>query len=330
MQIVPLQTAHLDEAARLFVARYRQERAVAPALPARHEDPSGVLPLLDRLLGKAPGVAALADGRLCGYLSGFPIANFKGTQRGVFSPVWAHAAVGDDRVAVYRYMYEHLSRQWVAAGCLTHAISLYAQDAEAADIWFRNCFGLLVVDALRPLAPVAGVPPAGVEIRQATAADVDLILPLVEGLGRYLADGPIFLALLEMPTRPEYTEWLAEPAHTLWLALHDGEAIAYIRAQPPTCDVAYVVGDPQTISITGAYTRPEWRGRGVATALLGRVVDWARENGYARCAVDFEAQNIWGSRFWLSHFQPTCHSLMRHVDERITWAHAARPAADAW
>jgi GNAT superfamily N-acetyltransferase len=110
---------------------------------------------------------------------------------------------------------------------------------------------------------------------------------------------------------------LAEPAHTLWLALDEGEAVGYMRSQPAPHDVALVVADPQTLSITGAYTRPAWRGRGIASALLGRIVHWADTHGYTRCAVDFEAQNPLGSRLWLKHFQPVCHSLIRRVDERI-------------
>jgi GNAT superfamily N-acetyltransferase len=68
----------------------------------------------------------------------------------------------------------------------------------------------------------------------------------------------------------------------------------------------------------------------VATALLDRALTWAREAGYVRCAVDFEAMNVVAARFWLRHFRPVCHTLARHLDERITWAHERRPEADIW
>ena len=38
--------------------------------------------------------------------------------------------------------------------------------------------------------------------------------------------------------------------------------------------------------------------------------------GYVRCAVDFEPENVLGARFWLRAFQPVCYSLFRQVDER--------------
>lgn len=314
----------------MWAAAYRQQRERLSALPARHEDAGAVLAKLADLSHEFPGVAALENGRLCGYLIGFPIPEFKGAERGLYCPIWAHAAARHRRASVYRQLYERISSQWVQAGCLTHAITLYADDAETADVWFRNGFGLLVIDALRPLSPVESMSPPEVTIRQGTGDDLDSVLPLSDGLSRYMADGPIFLPLLEMPSRAEWEEWLTQPAHTLWLALRGGEAVAYLRTQPPAFDATYVVSDPQTISITGAYAKPEWRSKGVATLLLQQAIEWARANGYERCSVDFESANLYGSRFWLRHFRPICHSLIRRVDERIAWAHAERPAGSIW
>jgi hypothetical protein len=44
--------------------------------------------------------------------------------------------------------------------------------------------------------------------------------------------------------------------------------------------------------------------------------------------VDFESANLPGSAFWLRHFEPVAHSLMRRVDSRLAWAHAERDEAD--
>jgi GNAT superfamily N-acetyltransferase len=330
MEIIPLEDRHLPDAARLFAAAFREQRERLPILPARHEDEAGVLPMLSGLLSAYPGVAASEGGRLQGYLIGLPLPAFKGSQRGAYVPIWGHAAAGDDRAAIYRRLYARLAREWVAAGCLTHAVTLYPGDREAAGTWFRNGFGLLVVDAVRPLDPIGAPDLPEVEIRQATPEDAGLVQPLALELDRYLAGAPIFLAFLESAGTSVHAAWLAEPGHALWLALHQGRPVAYLRCQPPGEDVAYIVSDPGTVSITGAYAVPDWRGRGIAAALLDRLLAWARANGYRRCAVDFESQNDLGSRFWLRHFQPICHTLIRHLDDRIAWARPDRPAASLW
>jgi hypothetical protein len=51
--------------------------------------------------------------------------------------------------------------------------------------------------------------------------------------------------------------------------------------------------------------------------LLNGSLEWARAEGYERCAVDFEPMNSLAARFWPKYFQPVCYSLMRKVDERI-------------
>ena len=70
------------------------------------------------------------------------------------------------------------------------------------------------------------------------------------------------------------------------------------------------------------------RGTGIGTALLRHGFEWARSSGYTHCSVDFESANLPGSRFWLRHFEPVCHSLMRRVDPRLAWANARRDEVD--
>ena len=82
-----------------------------------------------------------------------------------------------------------------------------------------------------------------------------------------------------------------------------------------------IVQDEKTVSIVSAFTKEEARGRGIATALLNRSLEWAQEERYERCAVDFEPMNSLAARFWLRYFEPVCYSLMRRIDERIGQAH---------
>jgi hypothetical protein len=46
--------------------------------------------------------------------------------------------------------------------------------------------------------------------------------------------------------------------------------------------------------------------------------------------VDFEPMNVVAARFWLRHFQPVSCAVMRHVDERIAWAHERRDRESFW
>jgi GNAT superfamily N-acetyltransferase len=308
--------AHVSAAAALFAGQYRGRRAQRPDLPRRCEDPAVVGELLARWQGYAPGVALMQGGMLAGYLLGIALPEFKGTQSGVYCPIWAHAADGADRGETYSAMYAAASGRWLEAGHVAHAVTLYSDDREALDTWFWDGFGLVVVDALRPLAPLTSSTRADVDIRRALPTDVPRLLPLLANLRDHLRRAPVFAADAHATTEAELLAWLRAPAHAFWLAEAEDTIAGFIRCQAASGDVALVVKDPGTISVSGAYVAPFWRGRGIGTALLARLTAWATASGFARCSVDFESQNRVARRFWLRHFAPVCYSVLRRVDER--------------
>jgi predicted GNAT family acetyltransferase len=87
--------------------------------------------------------------------------------------------------------------------------------------------------------------------------------------------------------------------------------------EPSNPEAAYIISDPKTISITSAYTVDAARGNGIGATLLSSGLAWARREGFERCAVDFEPNNLLGARFWLRRFQPVCYSFERYIDPRI-------------
>ena len=314
-EVVPLRAGHLPDAAALFTAGYRAARRREPLLPARHEDAQTILPKLQQLAEIQPGVAAFRSGRLVGFLLGQGLPDFRG-HRSIYVPEWAHAAAGADREETCRAMYAALSPDWLADGCFSHLTTTFACDREATEAWFRLGFGMIAVDAIRDLGPVAGVA-ADVDIRRAGMEDADDVLRFARGIQRHMAETPMFVAGIELVEMETIRRRLADPAQAIFLACRNKEPAAFIHIGPANPSAAYVVQDEKTASIRGLFTKPSHRGKGIGTALLTRAIDRARSAGYGRCAVDFEPQNIPGSRFWLTHFRPVCYSMIRHVDEQI-------------
>lgn len=136
-----------------------------------------------------------------------------------------------------------------------------------------------------------------------------------------MAGEPMFYPLLDLRDRKHYEEWIANKNNCLWIALQNREVVGYMKYSPsmPNSTIR-ILRDPKTIIINGAYTRPEHRRRKIASALLQRLLSYARQQGFERCCVDFESPNIHGGGFWISHFTPVCYSLIRRIDERIAWA----------
>ena len=305
---------HLENAAALASSRYNGLREQVSSLPPRYGEVSTLLPLLRDIAGAGPGVAAIRRGRLVGFLTGWLIPSFRG-KRSVFSPEWANAADLENSRRIYEEMYAHLSASWAADGYFTHLIGMLVNDRDGIDGWHWLGFGMIAADAVRDLQPSQGCD-ADVDIRCVCLQDLEQVMMLGEALQRHLAASPTFLADTEERDRGYYEEWLQDPDKAIWLAYHGTEAVAYIRLGPASEDASTIIYDEKTTSILGAFTRKKARGRGIATALLNRSLEWARAAGYERCAVDFEPMNPLATRFWLRHFELVCYTLIRHVDER--------------
>jgi len=327
IHIQPLETKHIEEAATLVAIRFRAERSRNQLLPTQFEQADAIAPHLQGLVGKVPGVIAMRENRIVGFLIGFRANLFRG-QRGVFVPDWAHAATEERIFDTYRAMYAEIAPHWLANGCFTHALQFYPHEKEAREAMFSSGFGMVVIDALRDLTPVQASAPQTIEIRQASLEMIETIRPLESALNRHLSSAPIWLPLLECTGR-NWESWFTDAQHALWLAYHNGEAVGYLCIESSSHN-GLPVADDVTASITGAYTVPTMRGRGIGVVLLNRALEWAQANGYQKCAVDFESANLPGSKFWLSHFQPVCYSVARRVDDRLAWANETREAPNVW
>lgn len=315
LQIVPLREKHLEDAAALVSVHYKALREHVPLLPSRYEDVGTILALLRDLPEETPSVVAIRGSRLVGFLWGFVIPMFLG-KRSVYSPEWANGAELEESRRIYGEMYAHISALWVADGCFTHVVSALGHDRQGIEGWQWLGFGLAAVDGLRELKPVEGGA-AEVKARRAGVEDVAEAAAFIEALEQHLAAAPTFwIHELE-----DCEQWLKQPANALWLAYEGEEVIGCMGLGPANPDACAIIRDEKTASIVSAYTKERARGRGIATALLDRSLEWARAEGYERCAVDFEPMNIQASRFWPRYFEPVCYSLMRCIDERIGRAH---------
>ena len=325
-EIKPFEEKYVIDAARLFAGNFRAARHRVRILPSRYEEANVVLPLLKDSIRTLPGVVAIENRKLLGYLNGRLLRDWRG-KRSVFVPFWGHAVAGEKRRKMLEQMYAQLSKAWIKNGCFTHLISVLVNDKEMINTLFWHGFGMAVVDTMRDFSNMRG-PVAGVEIRRANIDDLDVIVSLDHELARYLAGPPIFVAMTEKRSKEYHEKWLSKSKNALWLASDKGEVVSYMKICPLNED--YVITDEKTAWIQGAYTKERLRGKGIGTALLKRSLDWAQSQGYERCAVDFESENASANAFWTKYFEPVCFSLIRHIDKRIAWAHKDRRDENFW
>jgi GNAT superfamily N-acetyltransferase len=318
VSIVPLAAEHVPAAADLVSAGVARLRRRVPVLPAAWADPAHVIPALDALLERGSGLAVIDDGELLAFQARRMLDGHGG--RWAYTPDVGHAAPPDVSGRLRERLYAGLADTWVAGACPEHVITVLADDGDAQVAFARLGFGHVVVDLVRNLAPVGPVDlPDGIVARRADARDAVALVGLDAGLRRHLQASPVFLRMGPAATAEVQRRHIEDPAQAVFVAEREGRPVACLRIGPCATDVATIVRDAGTASITAAFTEPTFRGDGVASALLDAAIAWARDQGYERCAVDHESANREAGRFWARHFTPATLSMGRRL------AHTALP-----
>jgi GNAT superfamily N-acetyltransferase len=313
MKIQTFLLQQIPAAAALFAAHYATQRQANPLLSEAMQDPAWAAGLLAELFASGSGLAALEDGQLVGYLGWWEIANLRRAERkAAYTPEWGHAAAGGPgRIATYQALYRAASARWVAAGCQVFALTFLADDPELERFWFWNGYGLHVIDSLRPITPLGLSLPAGVQVRQATPEDAEKLAALDREHRQHYSQPPVLMAQQEPGSAGSFRAFLSRPPNSAWLAFCDGDLAGFMRAEAHSFGAADVLQTPGTIAITAAYTRPAYRGRGAAPAVLDAILQHYAGLGFTRCAVDFESINPEASHLWMKYVTPVCYSVLR-------------------
>jgi len=311
IQINALSEKHLEEASQLVAIRYKALQAGLPVLPSQEKMLEDLPSELKELLSEVGGAVALSNNRVLGFITGLVIPEFLG-RRSFYSPDWANGAVLGESRRIYEALYTGLSGQLVDNGCLLHAVSVFSHDQLGNDAWKWLGFGLSAVDGIREVSLIDDNQ-GDLKIKQATLEEIQEVTSFDRALGQHLADAPTFW----IHEYHDYSEWMKETGNIAWLAYLENEVVGFIAFEPGNSCECMFLRDEKTINITGAFTLEQFRNKGISTAILNHVMEWAKQAGYLRCAVDFEAMNVLASRFWLKYFEPVSYSWIRWIDESL-------------
>ena len=316
MKIVDFTRDHIAEAVTLGLTNYEEERCHVPALPLIN-----AIPYLPKIADNGLGVAAYDGGKMLGFLCCYkPHDNTFGIPglRGVFSPMGGNAAIPENRTKIYAAMYQSAAEKWVCAGAVSHAISLYANDKETQEQFFRYGFGLRCVDAIRGMEEIVSLPCDGYTYCELSPDKFLEILPMEKKLCRHFLGSPTFMtkAPIDIEVFFKGDIFLKNIEKSRYFAARENEvSVAFLCAEVTgetfLCDIAGY------IHISGAYCLPEHRGQGILQGLLSYAIRTLKNDGFTRMGTDFESINPVAYNFWLKYFNAYAHSVVRRIDENI-------------
>ena len=316
LEVVPLAPAHLPAAAHLLTSRSRRLRRRVPALPASATRVEVAIRRLADDLDPARTLVALDGEAVVGYLGWREYADFRGTgRRGAHSPEHGQAAMAGRSVEAWAALYPVASERWFGSGCRVHALTCLAGDRAFERALVESGFGMLLHDALRPLTAVTARPSPGLAVRLATIEDAAVLAELEVEHRQYYGRPPILMVAPEPDSEADLRQLLETWPNAVWLVEADGQAQGFLRFELESHGAIGISLAPTTISITGAYVRPGWRGRGAARGMLAHAIEHYRGLGFERMAVDYETINPQAMAFWPRYFDVVAVSYMR-VPER--------------
>ena len=216
------------------------------------------------------------------------------------------------------------------AGC-SFTTRIYRQQTKnSSSAWFSLDFGKERIDAILDFKQVQ-IPeirnPEGIQIRRGGPGDNERLASMSHLIMRELEKAPYW-----HPTPPEeYPEiragWgeLAEDKTVdTWLAL-DGEktvgCIASWGKMHPEEDIdTDMFAARNMFGFIIAATQPEYRERGIMTAMTWTCLAHNRDQGFEYCHTNWISPNLAASRFWPRFgYQEVAYRLTKQINPMIAW-----------
>lgn len=317
VEVVPFVDGFVDRAADLLAAVHAPS-AGEGASAVDLADPGVTRELLGGWRPVGPAVAALRGGELAGFMAA-TVAKVPGSPLGRVR-MQHHAAAPDGRRAIYRHLYQALSRDLAAIGCFEHAVVVCAGHRDVLACLVELGFGIDQIKGFRPLTPPAGrlgeVRRREVRLRLACPEDVAELLRLVVELQWFHAEAPMLRpALTDLcAIKDDLDAAIAAERRLVLVAEVRGRLTGVMVADPDS-------RRPGAVSIGIAVVSASSRAEGVGTALLSGVVEWAGTHGFSACGAEWSSANLVSDAFWRGHgFAPARCTLTRRVDSRVAWA----------
>lgn len=340
--VVPFHEDFVEASAQLIVDHYRSLRELDPDLPEEWKDTKVRAAAIDATSRAGPGVAALYDGELVGFLlsrldlggrvpdGAWPSAASLGGARRARIRIDQHAATSQRATDIYRQMYAQLAKKFLERGCFQHAVSATSCDRTVVESWFGLGFGMDQVLGTRDVSPLSGINQS-MKVRRAESGDLDGLVSLATDLQAFHVASPIFYPLFldAAAAKESFTVGLADDRGGIWVVKEEGELLGMMQAGGGGRTSVGSARPASGVTIGMASVAPSAHRSGVGTVILAEVLKWARETGYERCTVEWSAANLISGRFWSSRgFRPIQYLLVRQLDERIAWANDITKSSD--
>lgn len=235
-------------------------------------------------------------------------------ERTAFLPISGHAALLGDELNIYKEMYCFASQKWVSDNRFNHLWMTYFDDDILRNSLYDLGFGSYVIDACQSTNIAMHDIKLDYHITLASTVDAESLTVFANSSSEYYMNSPIFLRRNQY-TKDEIVQLIDE--NYALLAWDKGKIVGVLSfsikkgfhfEHLTTLNSAYIEG-------IGAYILPEYRDKGIGTALLDKAFTFCKERGKSHLHVSFESANPNAIQFWPKYFKPAIRSVRRTINK---------------
>jgi len=257
-------------------------------------------------------IVAIRDNEIVGYMAWmtFDFHN----ERTAFLPIVGHASTLSDEINTYSAMYHHASQNWVKDNRYNHLWMTYYNDEKIKNELYELGFGSYVVDACQSTSKNIENLSCDYKIELANMQDVDDLIEIANISNQYYIESPIFLK--RSIFRKQDIEKILKDNFVL--VAREGDRIIGVMSFSVNEDFDFeqlTTTDSAYIGKLGAFVDPNYRGKGIGTALLKNTFRICQEKGKPHIHVCFESSNPHASTFWPKYFKPAIRSVRRTINK---------------
>lgn len=316
VSIHPIQRAHVPSVAAAAARRVAALRAVVPEVPPDFTDPSRVAIALEPSVAHGHGVVAISpDGTVVGHLCWHEYPSMRRVpRRAARIPEYGCTVEPGAPADTRDRLFQAAAERWDTTSRQVIAVTELVGTAAADEFWIDNGFGRFLHDGVRPCTPIDAPTPPGFVIRPARPDDLHRLVQLEVEHSAHYGLPPTFMVPPRPATAGELSELIGHEHPVLWVAAdHDGPQ-AFLRAEQGVDSCCEFLQTADTVAVTGIFTRPLARGRGVAAALFDAALRHHAAQGIPRFAFDHETINPTARAFWPRHLITVARSYMRVLE----------------
>ncbi len=312
IKVKEVKKEYKEAALNLVLDSYQNLKKEISFLPKKSDFQQKFKDKIEHLFDNGLGVIALQKDKLIGFLIGYEVDELFGKDKGVYVPLYAHAAL-NNKNRVYQKMYTRAAELWIKRSCVNHALTIFTCDKDVINTFYWLGFGLRCIDGIRKVDLIEKSSHKNVKIIKAKSKEIELMDDLYKKDNLYYGTSPLFMPVDQKSNIDKLKKWFKKDNHHLWMALIEDRVVGYIRIEPTGETVISTYS--KMMNITGAFVEEKYRNKRIGKLLLNEILIYLKKNNYMLCGVDFESFNISGSNFWTKYFKPYTYSVVRHIEK---------------